>query len=211
MEAIYDSVFSSVDAFVYRCRNDAQSTMEFMAGQVALLLGYSPDEIIQNKRVAYGDLIFAEDKVLLTAAVDKAIEAGESWDVTYRLTPLQGEKVWVRERGNAVYENGELAYLQGLVVSANAEYEMREKLESSLQKTGKVSADIASLTTEITGSVRELSMLSINAGIEAARSGDAGKGFAVVASEMRALANRNATLAEKITSRVADLHHESTE
>ncbi len=207
MDAVFESVFSSVDAFVYRCKNDADYTMEFMAGQVFQLLGYNVQDVLQNRRVAYSSLIFQEDRDRLKSELDKAIEAREAWDVTYRVQHQQGQTNWVRERGNAVFQGGEITYLEGLVVGATAEYALRARLETSLEKTGKASADIVNLTTQITGSVRELSMLSINAGIEAARSGDAGKGFAVVASEMRALADRNAILAQKITSRVAELQN----
>jgi methyl-accepting chemotaxis protein len=55
---------------------------------------------------------------------------------------------------------------------------------------------------EIVNSISELSkqtnVLSINAAIEAARSGNAGKGFSVVASEIRALANQSGENANKI-------------
>ncbi len=211
MEAVFDSVFSSVDAFVYRCRNDSDCTMEHMAGQVSDLLGHDIDDLIDSKRVAFGSLTLDVDKDRVRKEMDSAIEAGKTWDLTYRVKHAQGHTVWVRERGSVLRENGEIVALQGLVVGANAEYALRAKLEASLERTGKASADIASLTTQITGSVKELSMLSINAGIEAARSGDAGKGFAVVASEMRALADRNAALAQKITSRVSDLRADGDE
>ena len=49
-------------------------------------------------------------------------------------------------------------------------------------------------------------MLSTNARIEAARSGDAGKGFAVVANEMKMLSERNAGLADQIAEQVQQLN-----
>ena len=46
-------------------------------------------------------------------------------------------------------------------------------------------------------------MLSVNARIEAARSGEAGLGFTVVAEEMKNLADENGRLAQVITDKIA--------
>jgi len=51
-------------------------------------------------------------------------------------------------------------------------------------------------------SLSKLSMLAVNARIEAARSGTAGLGFAVVAEEMSALAQENAAFTKKLTDQV---------
>lgn len=207
MNSVYDSVFSAIDAFVFRCRNDENYTMEYIAGQVSNIIGYSADDLLHNKNVSYVGLTAQDDKDEVFAQVDAAIERGEAWDIAYRLKHRAGHHVWVRERGNAVHENGGLAYLEGLVVSAKSEFDLREEMQAGLVETNKVSADIADMTSQITGSVRELSMLSINASIEAARSGDAGKGFAVVANEIRTLATRNAEWADRISTRVRDMRN----
>lgn len=205
MTSVFDSVFSSIDAFVYRCKNDRDYTMEYLAGAVTRLIGYAPSDILQNAKVSYVGLTLDVDKDRVFGEVDAAIEAGKAWNVTYRLTHKTGQPVWVRERGCAVYQDGELAYLEGLVVSAEAEFDLRRKLEENADESRILSKDIVGLTHQITGSVRELSMLSINARIEAARSGEAGKGFAVVANEMKDLADRNAGWAGKIADRVRQL------
>jgi len=137
---------------------------------------------------------------------DDAIAANRAWNITYRFVHPDGRHKWVRERGSAVYVDGGLAYLQGMVVGAGTEYALRQQLHEQVEGTRTASAQIVDLTEQITSSVQELAMLSINARIEAARSGEAGKGFAVVANEIKMLADRNAGFAEMIADEVQGLN-----
>jgi len=198
MEVIYDSVFSSINAFAYRCSNDEQHTMRSMHGAVERMLGHSVHDVLENSRVSYMDLAHPDDKEKLTKDIEDAIAAGKSWDVAYRLRHANGDYVPVRERGNAVTENGEVAYLQGLIVGAEAETALHRDLQAMLADSEAKSAEILDVTSQITRSFQHLNMLSINAGIEAARSGDAGKGFAVVAGQIKTLVNENGQWAGKI-------------
>ena len=202
MDSVFESIFGAIDAFIYRCANDADYTMDYMAGGVQKLIGYAPEDVMGNAKVSYVGITVDEDKDRVFADVDAAIEAGRAWDVAYRLCHQDGHHVWVRERGSAVYEDGKLVYLQGLVVDAAAEFNLRSELERRVEESRAASKDIVGLTKQITSSVRELSMLSTNARIEAARSGEAGRGFAVVANEMKTLSERNAGLADKIAEQV---------
>jgi len=208
---VFKSVFSSGDAFIYRCANDDVFTMEFMAGQVEKLCGYSVEDILGNKRVAFGDLMHKDDATGVFAEVDTAIEQRRNWDVDYRFCRADGTEAWVRERGNAVYDGqGTLVYLQGLIVDASAEVKLRETLEATLRDTEEANTEIVELAGNILRSVRELSILSINTGIEAARAGEAGLGFAYLAKEIKNLSNENAKWASRITAMMADRQRTKT-
>lgn len=200
---VFDSVFSQVDAIVYRCANDDDYTMEFLVGQVAMLTGYPATDILGNSVVSWVGITHEDDIDRVVAEVDAAIEAGRSWDVDYRINRADGRVSYVRERGNAVFENGELAYLQGLVVSAMAEVDLREEAERSAQSATTEAKRVAEIAENILQSVNMLQILSVNASIEASRSGDAGRGFAVVAEEMARLADENGRLAAEIKSEIS--------
>lgn len=198
MAEVFSSVFSSIDALIYRCRNDAEYTMEYMEGSVDSLVGYGKDDVLQNSVVSWVSLVCKEDEQAMVADVDKAIAENRPWDVFYRLHHKNGSLIPVREQGRAIFENGELVYLEGLVAKAEAENALVMKMEAMLQHTTEVNRDIVGLTSEITKSLKLLHMLSMNARIEAARTGEAGRGFAIVANEIKQLANENSLLLDQI-------------
>ncbi|KIC12473.1 hypothetical protein RA19_02265 [Leisingera sp. ANG-M1] len=202
---VFNSIFSSGSAFVYRCANDENFTMEFMAGQVEKLCGCAKSDILGNAKVSYVGLTHKDDIDRVFADVDAAIEAKENWDVAYRLSRPDGTEAWVRERGNAVYDDsGEMVYLEGLVVDASAEVTLRKELQTTLNRTEEANAEIIDLAENILRSVQKLSILAINAGIEAARAGKAGLGFAYLAREIKALADENNQWASRITDTMAE-------
>lgn len=201
---VFNSIFSTGSAFVYRCANDENFTMKFMAGQVEKLCGCPKSDIVGNAKVSYVNLTHKDDIDRVFADVDAAIEAKENWDVAYRLSRPDGSEAWVRERGNAVYDDsGEMIYLEGLVVDASAEVNLRKELQATLNRTEEANAEIIDLAENILRSVQKLSILAINAGIEAARAGKAGLGFAYLAREIKALADENNRWASRITDTMA--------
>ena len=200
---VFESVFSAIESFVYRCRNDSDYTMEEMIGGVEAIMGYDPADIIGNKTYSFVGLTHEDDQERVFGIVDAAIEKRAPWDIVYRMKHADGGDAWIRERGCAVYQDGALSHLQGLVVSAQEEVSARSNLETVLAETRGANEEIISLTKKITGSNRQLNMLAINARIEAARLGDEGRGFTVVAEEMKRLAEQNAQWAGVISGKIA--------
>ncbi|MEM7507376.1 MAG: PAS domain-containing protein [Pseudomonadota bacterium] len=199
---VFESIFSVIDALVYRCRNDSDYTMEYLDGAVRSISGYSRDDLLGNSRVSWVGITHPDDVERVFGIVDEAIARGVPWDVDYRIVRADGRAAWVRERGCAVMEEGELAYLQGLIVDAGAEVELRDQMAGILETSKAANDEILDLAKNILKSVEILSILSVNARIEAARSGDAGRGFAVVAEEISTLAQENGKWAQMIAQKM---------
>jgi len=90
--------------------------------------------------------------------------------------------------------------------NARIQTEMTAIQTEMTQETSRVD-DVVTASKAL---ARELTILAINAAIEAARSGDYGSGFAVVAARIKELADsfsENSVLAEEINSSVATMAH----
>jgi methyl-accepting chemotaxis protein len=74
---------------------------------------------------------------------------------------------------------------------------------SSMDQIRSTSEEIHGISSMIDGIAFQTSLLSLNAGVEAARAGDAGKGFAVVAQEIRTLADKASDAARQVKDLVA--------
>lgn len=199
---VYESVFAQIEALLYRCENDEDHTMRFLTGQVVKICGYRRDELLQNALVAWNGIKHPDDLQKATDAIRTAIENKVPWDVDYRIIRQDGTHTHVRDRGCGIYEDDKLKYLQGLVVGAEAEVALREESEKAADESSREAKRVSTLAEEIMTSLSKLSMLAVNARIEAARSGPAGLGFAVVAEEMSALAQENAVFTKNLTDQV---------
>ncbi len=199
---VYESVFAQIEALLYRCENDEDYTMRFLTGQVTKICGYRRDELLNSQLVSWNGITHPDDLEKTVDVINRAIENKESWDVDYRIIRQDETHAYVRDRGCGIYDDGELKYLQGLIVGAEAEVALREESEKAAKEASREAKNISTLAEEIMTSLSKLSMLAVNARIEAARSGSAGLGFAVVAEEMSALAQENAVFTKNLTDQV---------
>ncbi len=110
------TLMSNLPGMAYRCRNDPQWTMDFVSEGAKSVTGYSPEQLIGSKAVAYGQLVLREDAQTVWDTVQAAVQVGEPFEVSYRIITAIGEMRWVWERGRGVFsEQGELLALEGLI------------------------------------------------------------------------------------------------
>lgn len=80
---------------------------------------------------------------------------------------------------------------------------------SSVEMLNARSKEISEIITSISAISEQTNLLSLNAAIEAARAGEHGKGFAVVADEVKKLAEESNKSAQRITTIVSSIQHDT--
>lgn len=136
-------LISNLPGMVYRCRNDENWTMQYLSEQCQTLTGYKPSELINSRKIAYGDLIHPEDQEKVWADIQKSLSKSESFQVNYRIITREGKVKWIWERGFGIMDDeGELE-LEGFIEDiselkkATLAIEESEKLYKSIfENTG---------------------------------------------------------------------------
>ena len=101
------TLMSNLPGMVYRCRNDAGWTMEFVSGGSLSLTGYEPVDLIASRRISYGDLIHPTDRKEVWEMVQDALRRRTSFELEYRITTADGQQKWVSELGRGVFRGRE--------------------------------------------------------------------------------------------------------
>lgn len=87
------------------------------------------------------DFYTGEDFARLREAITRAVEDEAPWDLEFEIVTAKGRRVWIRNTGYAVKEDGKLVRLQGAYQDISerkrAEFERRE-LEAQVQQAQKL-------------------------------------------------------------------------
>lgn len=194
-DQIYESILSRSNAFVYRCKLDAQYTMEVITGAVEQVIGYRTEDLLRNRRVAFAELICAEDVPRVDAAVEAGCAQHTNWNVDYRLRHADGSLRWVNEHGGPVFgPDGQVAWLEGIVHDIEARKQVEAQREEMTSRIQSIGDEIGGLIGQVAGTMKGLKILALNAHIESTRSAEGSQGFAAVAHEVNLVAQRTAPL-----------------
>lgn len=201
------SIASKMNGFLYRCANDDSFTMEHMTGGIKDLLGHKADAFLNNRHLVFAEQIHSEDAEKVDAVVAEAIEKGvDHWNIDYRLKRKDGSYVWVNEHGGVIRNQAkEVQYLEGVVIDISDRKELEHANAKQLGEISATSNQVIKATSDIINVLKMLRLLSLNAGIEAARAGTHGRGFAVVADEVKRLADQTSVSATNVNALLTEL------
>lgn len=115
-ERMFATLMSNLPGMAYRCLNNRNWTMQFVSKGSFEITGYSPEELIENRDVAYSALIHSGDAETVWNLVQASLRKRESFQLIYRINTKSHEEKWVWEAGQGVFgENGELIAIEGFI------------------------------------------------------------------------------------------------
>ncbi|SFR66078.1 PAS domain S-box-containing protein/diguanylate cyclase (GGDEF) domain-containing protein [Marinobacter daqiaonensis] len=121
------TIMDNLPGMAYRCLYDDRWTMKFVSSGCHELTGYQPEDLIDNHRIAWTDIILPEHRPDVLEAVEQAIASADSFSLEYEILRADGERLWVWERGRSIEENSGLA-LEGIVLDITERKELEQRL-----------------------------------------------------------------------------------
>ena len=117
-----------------------------------------------------------------------------------------------KSSGNMNDANKEaLECIKDVTASSHKSSSAIDIIQGKIKATNEAIVRISEMVNIIASIASQTNLLSLNAGIEAARAGDAGKGFGVVAAEIKKLAEQSNESANKIREIVEEIESLSSE
>ena len=121
------TLMANLPGMAYRCLNDDLWTMKYVSEGCRALTGYAPEELIDNRVVAFGALVRPDDLAAAVAEIQRAITEQRPYAFEYRLRHRCGREFWVWEQGRAEQVAGEMR-LEGIVMDIDQRKQMEQAL-----------------------------------------------------------------------------------
>ena len=113
---LLSSLLNNTPGMIYRCKNDKHWSFEFVSDGCVEVTGYEPYEMIDNPNFSYMQIIHPGDRNTTRNSVQKNVDAGQKFQVVYRIITRSGITKWVWEQGKGVFSSaGELLALEGFI------------------------------------------------------------------------------------------------
>ncbi len=132
------TLISNLPGIAYRCRNDAQWTMEFVSQGSQELTGYKAEDLVENKVMDFNSLILPGDRFKIRKEIDIQMARNAHFEVVYRIKKPDNRIAWLWERGKGIPdESGQVTAIEGFITDITkmkeAERQLIEK-DKALEK-----------------------------------------------------------------------------
>ncbi|HHU28987.1 TPA: diguanylate cyclase [bacterium] len=122
-------LLSNLPGIAFRCAYDKDWTMYFVSDGCLDLTGYKPEDLINNSKITYNSLIDPKYRQRLWDKWVMIINEKKQFREEYPIITKCGERKWVLEQGQAIYnEHGEVEAIEGLVVDITEQKAKEEEV-----------------------------------------------------------------------------------
>jgi PAS domain S-box-containing protein len=110
-------LLTHLPGLAYRCNYDPDWTMQYVSNGCFNLTGYPPESLLYNRDITYNEVISPEYREVLWNEWERILAARQPFKYEYEITTASGERKWVLEMGQGIYnEDGEVEALEGIVL-----------------------------------------------------------------------------------------------
>ena len=153
-ERIHRTLINNLPGFAYRCNNDTSWTMLFISSGCEKITGYAPDDFIDNKSLAFNDIILPEYQQKNWDRWQKVLTEKTVFEFEYPILSKAGQEKWVWERGCGVYsDQGQLQFVEGFIADITDKKQAEQSLHESEIRFRQLFEELgdAVFVTEIVG------------------------------------------------------------
>ncbi|MFZ1753857.1 MAG: PAS domain-containing protein [Caldilineaceae bacterium] len=135
-------LMANLPGMAYRSRNDRDWTMTFVSEGCAALTGYQPEDLLDNRTIAWTQLIHPAERDEIWTQTQRALQMGDSFRLTYRIITAVGQEKWVWEQGQGVYAAGGAAQaVEGFIIDITDRVMAQHTLEQRVaERTHELTA-----------------------------------------------------------------------
>jgi len=138
-ERTKETLLDNLPGFIYRCANDHDWTMIYISEGCQRITGYSPDDFINNKTLAYNDIVHPDYQEPLWNKWQELLKKKEYFEEEYPIITASGETRWVWERGCGIFsEDDQLLFLEGFITDISDRKHAEEALKESEEKYRRI-------------------------------------------------------------------------
>ena len=123
-------LLSHIPGLAYRCKNDKNWTMLYVSSGSKELTGYDAESLLNNRDVAYNDIIAPRYRTQLWDNWKRVIKNHQKFRDVYQIITKSGNLKWVYELGEPIYDkDGNVEALEGIVIDISAQKHLEETLQ----------------------------------------------------------------------------------
>jgi PAS domain S-box-containing protein len=133
--SFFERLVVSLPGMAFRCFFDEHLTMTYASPGCYQITGLQPEDLIDNRTLAYAKLIHVEDYPVIQEEIRSTIDGPGRFDLVYRMWPLSGSMKWVRSIGRVIRSDGEkLPVLEGMTTDISNQKETQGYFQRQLQR-----------------------------------------------------------------------------
>jgi PAS domain S-box-containing protein len=129
------TLIDNLPGFVYRCANDREWTMAYISDGCRQVTGYSPEDLLGNRTLAYNDIIRPDFQDTVFTRWQEVLAKKGVFEAEYPVITREGEERTVWERGRGIFsEDGKLLFLEGFITDITSRKKAEEAQQASEEK-----------------------------------------------------------------------------